>query len=89
VLRVVEQGALQQAGLSAGDVIIAVDGIRLNQAGLDSRLLRASVGDVWRLHAFRRDELHQFEVVLQAAEANTFVLAMANPEAAERGWPVA
>jgi len=89
VLRVVEQGALQQAGLSAGDVIIAVDGVRLNQAGLDSRLLRASVGDVWRLHAFRRDELHQFEVVLQAAEANTFVLAIANAEAAERCWPVA
>jgi predicted metalloprotease with PDZ domain len=87
VQRVVEQGALQQAGVSAGDVIIAVDGLRLNQAGLESRLQRASVGDVWQLHAFRRDELHQFEVVLQAAEENTFVLAIADTEAAKRGWP--
>jgi len=87
VLRVVERGALQQAGLSAGDVIVAVDGIRLNQAGLDSRLQLAGVGDVWRLHAFRRDELHQFEVVLQAAEANTFVLSIANADVAEPGWP--
>jgi predicted metalloprotease with PDZ domain len=87
VLRVVEQGALQRAGLSAGDVIIAVDGIKLNQAALESRLQRAGVGDVWQLHAFRRDELHYFEVVLQAAEENTFVLGIADTEAAKRGWP--
>jgi len=61
----------------------------MNQAGLDGRLQRASVGDIWRLHAFRRDELHQFEVVLQAAEANTFVLAINAADVAERSWPVA
>jgi len=87
VLRVVEQGALQRAGLSAGDEIIAVDGLKLNQARLERRLLRAQVGDVWQLHAFRRDELNQFEVVLQAAAENTYVLAVA--DAAERSWPVA
>jgi len=87
VLRVAEHGALQQAGVSAADVIVAVNGLKLNQAGLESRLLRARAGDVWQLHAFRRDELHHFDVTLQAAEADTFVLRAAAAEAAQRGWP--
>jgi predicted metalloprotease with PDZ domain len=86
VLRVTEDGALQRAGVSAGDVIIAVDGLKLGQAQFESRLLRASSGDVWQLHAFRRDELQLFEVTLQAAVANTCVLAVADAERAGRGW---
>jgi predicted metalloprotease with PDZ domain len=86
VLRVTEDGALQQAGLSAGDVIIAIDGLKPSQSQLDDRLLRAGVGDLWQLHAFRRDELHQFEVRLQAAVANTSVLSIADAELAQRGW---
>ncbi len=86
VVRVVEQGALQLAGLSAGDVIIAVDGLKLNLASLEGRQLRAKPGDRWQLHAFRRDELHQFEVVLQTAPSNTAVLAVADAERARLGW---
>ena len=86
VLRVHEDGALQRAGLSAGDVIIAVDGLKLSQAQLEARLLRTEVGDRLSLHAFRRDELHCFDVVLQAAEETTFVLAVDDAEAARKGW---
>jgi predicted metalloprotease with PDZ domain len=86
LLRVAEQGALQQAGLSAGDVIIAVDGLKLNLARLESRLQRSTPGDVWHLHVFRRDELHHFDVVLQAAARNTFVLAIADAERTKTGW---
>jgi predicted metalloprotease with PDZ domain len=86
VLRVTEGGSLQRAGVSAGDVIIAVDGLKLGQAQLESRLLRASCDDVWQLHAFRRDELQHFEVTLQAAVENTCVLTVADAELAGRGW---
>ncbi len=74
IQRVIEDGAAQSGGLSAGDQIIAVDGLRLNLGQLEKKILRANAGDVWQVHAFRRDELHQFEIVLQAAAETTFVL---------------
>ena len=86
VLRVVEEGALQLAGLAAEDVIIAVNGLKLSLAQLESRLKYALEGDSWRVHAFRRDELHEFDVRLQAAETNTFVLRIADEDRANRFW---
>ncbi|MFT5220814.1 MAG: putative metalloprotease with PDZ domain [Gammaproteobacteria bacterium] len=74
VVRLGEGGSAQLAGLSAGDVIVAVDGLKLNQAKLEKKLVAAAVGDRWQLHAFRRDELHHFELLLQAAEPTTVVL---------------
>ena len=88
VVRVSEEGALQFAGLSADDVIIAIDGLKLSLAQLEGKLLRAQAGDVWRLHAFRRDELNEFNVTLQAAEASTYVLRIADPERVELAWLV-
>ena len=75
IQRVAEDGSAQRAGLAAGDCIIAVDGLRLNQGQLEGRLQRAQPGDRWRVHAFRRDELYQFSVELQPAAASTFVLS--------------
>ncbi|MCG2586745.1 M61 family metallopeptidase [Massilia sp. TS11] len=56
-------GAAHQAGLSAGDIVIAVDGLRAG--ALPELLARYAVGDTVTVHAFRRDELMQFEVTLQ------------------------
>jgi len=86
VLRVSEQGALQLAGLSADDVVIAIDGLKLSLAQLENKLLRAQAGDVWSVHAFRRDELNKFNVTLQIAEASTFVLKVADAERAKQAW---
>jgi predicted metalloprotease with PDZ domain len=63
-----EGGAAHQAGLSAGDIIIAVDGLRVsgNPSNLDALLSRYPVGATVSVHAFRRDELMSFEVTLQA-----------------------
>ena len=49
-------------------------------AQLDSKALRAGVGDVWHVHAFRRDELHEFDIVLQAAIASTYVLKLTDQQ---------
>ena len=87
ILRLVEAGSAQIAGLSAGDQIIAIDGLKLNLGQVEKKLLRASPGDVWQVHAFRRDELHQFDIQLQAATENTFVLkAQDQPQSKRLAW---
>ena len=80
IQRVTEAGAAQQGGLSAGDQIVAVDGLKLNTVQLDSKALRSGVGDVWHVHAFRRDELYEFDIVLQAAIASTYVLKITDQQ---------
>jgi predicted metalloprotease with PDZ domain len=62
-----EGGAAHQAGLSAGDILIAVDGLRVNgnPSNLDQLFGRYRVGDTVTVHAFRRDELMTFDVTLQ------------------------
>jgi predicted metalloprotease with PDZ domain len=75
VTHVLEGGAAQGAGIAAGDVIVAVDGLRPGQAGLDAALAKRRPGERVVIHAFRRDELMTFDVQLRRAEADTCVLA--------------
>jgi predicted metalloprotease with PDZ domain len=87
IQRVIEDGAAQSGGLSAGDQIIAVDGLRLNLGQLEKKILRANAGDVWQVHAFRRDELYRFDIVLQAAAETTFVLKITDQhQSACKAW---
>jgi predicted metalloprotease with PDZ domain len=72
---VLEGGAAQAAGLSAGDVVVAINGVRPGKNGPD-RLVRAQPGTELQLHAFRRDELHEFRVRLQPAPADTVALVV-------------
>jgi len=84
VLRLDEDGSAMNAGLSAEDNIIAVNGIRLSLEKFEQQLALAEINDCWKVHAFRRDELYEFEVYLMAAAANTVDLQI-NAEAAETG----
>lgn len=66
---VYEHGAAHKAGLSAGDVLVAIDGLRVDAAqGLDILLAQYQAGDKIRVHAFRRDELMECELRLAAPE---------------------
>ncbi|ERE03176.1 M61 family metallopeptidase [Pseudogulbenkiania ferrooxidans] len=69
LVQVLDGGAAQQAGLSGGDVVVAVD--KLRAYDLDKQLARLAVGDKIKLHAFRRDELMTFDVAPQAAPEDT------------------
>jgi len=62
-----ENGAAHRAGLSAGDILVALDGLRVagTPSNLDALLGRYRVGDTVQVHAFRRDELMTFDVQLQ------------------------
>jgi len=73
---VLDGGTARRAGLSAGDVIVAVDGIRVAAGGLEAALSGRRPGEVASVHAFRRDELMCFEVELGAPPADTCVLAV-------------
>ncbi len=91
VLSVHDGGAAQAAGLSAGDELVALDGLRVPGDGLESMLTRRQPGDKVALQVFRRDELMRFELTLQAPERSQVKLSSepSPTEAASRlraGW---
>lgn len=48
-----------QAGLSAGDTVIAIDGLRATATSLGKHLARFKPGDALRVSYFRHDALHE------------------------------
>ena len=63
---VYEGQAAHLAGLSGGDLLVALDGLRVTASNLDGLLGKYRVGDKVTVHAFRRDELMSFAVKLRA-----------------------
>lgn len=61
-----EGGAAHRAGLSAHDILVAVDGIRIdsNTHTLDTILSSYQPGQTIQVHVFRRDELRCFTLTL-------------------------
>jgi predicted metalloprotease with PDZ domain len=83
LVNVHDGGAAQAAGLSAGDVVVALDGLRVMNDTLDKVLGRQRVGDCVEVHAFRRDELIVRRVRLQRARPAKYELVgKARPAAA-------
>ncbi|GGY03370.1 M61 family metallopeptidase [Paludibacterium paludis] len=66
---VLDGGAAQEAGLSGGDVLVALDGLKVTD--LEKALQRLAPNKKIRAHAFRRDELIAVHVVPKAADADT------------------
>ena len=80
-------GAAQRAGLSAGDLLVACDGLRVDEKALKGLLLRRKPGETVVLHAFRRDELMRFEVKLDAPAASEAALvATDGPNTLREDW---
>ncbi len=71
---VMDTGPAMEAGLAAGDLLIALDGIRVTVDNLEQLLERARIGARLKVHAFRRDELRRFEVEMRVAGPNTCFL---------------
>src|SRR5690606_9133855 len=62
---VFEGGPAHRGGLSAGDLVVALDGLRVHDAASLERLLDARrPGETVTVHVFRRDELRQYRVRL-------------------------
>lgn len=74
LVQVFDGGAAQKAGLAAGDIVIAIDGLRVAPDNIDAMLSRYRPGDVLPVHAFRRDELHLIQLTLAAAKPDAWAL---------------
>jgi predicted metalloprotease with PDZ domain len=78
--------AAQKAGLSAGDVLVAIDGLRVTGSNLDALLSRYLPGAKVEVHAFRRDELRTAQIKLDGLEVTRYKLSVADKRAAARNW---
>ena len=78
--------AAQKAGLSAGDVLVAIDGLRVTGANLDGLLSRYLPGAKVEVHAFRRDELRTVQVKLDGPEVSRYSLTVTDRRTAARNW---
>jgi predicted metalloprotease with PDZ domain len=81
----------QRAGVSAGDELVAIDGLRADLATLKSAVTRKRRGARLELHAFRRDELIRFELEIgEAAESEAKLVlspaARAGASKLRTGW---
>ncbi|HEU5282951.1 MAG TPA: PDZ domain-containing protein, partial [Burkholderiales bacterium] len=81
---VLDGGPAQAAGLSAGDVLIALNDLRTTQRNLDQRLESFRPGDRLEAHAFRRDELMRCDILLRAPTSDTCFLTTGGDAAARR-----
>lgn len=88
---VLDGGPARAAGLAPGDILVAIDGLRVTPKTFDALLARRQPGDTAHVVAFRRDELREFAVRLAAPPADTCVLRFATKAGAgalrlRRGW---
>jgi len=87
VSQVLDGGAGQAAGLSAGDLLAAVDGLRVAPGQVDKLLARYRAGDRVELHVFRRDELQVLPVTLAREPAVQYKVSVeAGKHAGRARW---
>jgi len=80
VAHVLSHSPAEQAGLAAGDMLVALDGLRLTAPGWSKTLENLVPGGALGLHYFRGDELLYTRLVPAAAPADTWVLTLAEAE---------
>jgi predicted metalloprotease with PDZ domain len=71
---VLDGGSAQRAGLNPGDVLIAVDRLKVNDRNFKRRLSRFESGERITASVFRGDELLEVGLVLRAAPIDTCYL---------------
>jgi predicted metalloprotease with PDZ domain len=84
---VVDGGAAERAGLHPGDMLIAIDRLRVTGRNLARRLARLESGERVTVTVFRGDELLETGIVLKGAPLDTCYLAAhdtADPQALDR-----
>jgi len=84
---VLDGGAAERAGLSPGDVLVAIDRLRVTSRNLARRLARFESGERVTASVFRGDELLEVGLVLRTAPLDTVYLVAregGDPKALER-----
>lgn len=80
LVNVLDGGAAQRAGLNPGDVLIAVDGLTVDDGNLADRLARYDAGDRFDVTVIRGDELHSMPLEILAASCDTCHLKLVADE---------
>ena len=70
-------GPAERAGISPGDELVALDGLRVNLAGAEARTRRYKPGDRSDVTVFRGDELMTLRLHWEEAPADTCYLVLA------------
>lgn len=78
VLNVYTGGPAQRAGLTGGDVLVALDGIRVAPGRFSQRVADLAPGRSYAMHYFRGDELFETSVVADVASADTWTFTLAD-----------
>ncbi len=91
LVHVYDGSPAQQAGLSAGDTLVACNGLRVAAGNLDRLLARYRAGESVQVHAFRGDELMRFDVRLATRPPSKIALvvdpgARTSASAARTAW---
>ncbi|MHC9510954.1 M61 family metallopeptidase [Kangiella sp. M94] len=69
-----------EAGISAGDQLISMNDLRIDNDEFIKRLAECEIGETVVIRGFRRDELMTFEVRLRASVADTAYLVYGSEE---------
>ena len=91
ISQVFDGSPAQAAGLSAGDQLVALDGLRAGAGRIDALLARYQPGEQVQVLAFRRDELLRFDLRLAERPPEKWKLGV-DPKASARarrlraGW---
>ena len=77
IKHVINDSAAWQAGISAGDTLVAIDGLRANGATLGKHLARFKAGDAFAVSYFRHDVLHNTQLKVPTPRLDTVWLSAA------------
>jgi predicted metalloprotease with PDZ domain len=71
-------GPAERAGIAPGDELVALDGLRINVAGTETRTRRYKPGDKSKVTVFRGDELMTLRLKWDEAPSDTCYLLVAD-----------
>ena len=77
IKHVVNHSAAWQAGISAGDTLVAIDGLRANGATLGKHLARFKAADTLLVSYFRHDVMHSASLKVPTPKLDTAWLSVA------------
>lgn len=82
ISQVLAESPAQASGLSGGDLLVALDGLKISASNLDTLLAPYRPGDTVQVQAFRRDVLKSFTLVLAAQPEDTVGLKRSDDDPA-------
>ncbi len=84
IAQLMSGGPAAKAGLSAGDIIVAINHLSISKAELDAQLRRYADADSLPVHYFRLGRLHETALPVESAPRDTAVLQIEDKKAVEQ-----